>query len=67
MLFISSLVHLQECIQRYRTRKALENLPPELMKDLGISECERYEELSHKTLSGFLKEVFRFKTKQSQL
>ena len=67
MLIISLLSHLQHCIKRYQTRKALASVSTQQMEDMGLSYEKCQAELSKAGIIGFVSDLTRTKEKGETL
>lgn len=67
MLIISLLSHLQHCIKRYQTRKALASVSTQQMEDIGLSHEKCQAELSKASIIGFVSDLTRTKEKGDTL
>ncbi|WP_133010228.1 DUF1127 domain-containing protein [Marinomonas flavescens] len=63
MLIISLLTHIQHCIERYQTRKALDKLSEQQMQDIGLSHEKRQAELSQASFIGVVSDLLRTNSK----
>ncbi|ETX11399.1 hypothetical protein MUS1_10870 [Marinomonas ushuaiensis DSM 15871] len=59
MLVISLFVHIQHCVQRYQSRKALALLSAQQMCDIGITDDEKQTEIAHASVLGFVRDLLR--------
>lgn len=57
MLVISLLVHIQHCVERYQTRKALALLTRAQMSDIGLTQERQKAELSQASVRGFTRDL----------
>ncbi|REG86828.1 hypothetical protein [Marinomonas pollencensis] len=63
MLIISLLTHVQYCIVRYQTRKALATVSAAQMQDMGLSHEACQAELSKASIMGFVSNLTHTKRK----
>ncbi|MEO9273371.1 hypothetical protein ABFY09_00820 [Marinomonas sp. 5E14-1] len=57
MLIISFFVHIQHCVVRYKTRKALVTLTATQMTDIGMTQERQQAELSQASVKGFTRDL----------
>ncbi|MFT2097743.1 hypothetical protein [Marinomonas sp. GJ51-6] len=57
MLIISLFVHIQHCVVRYKTRKALVSLTAAQMTDIGMTQERQQTELSQASVKGFTRDL----------
>jgi uncharacterized protein YjiS (DUF1127 family) len=57
MLVISLFVHIQHCVERYKTRKALSLLTTTQISDIGMTQERQQAELSQATIVGFTRDL----------
>ncbi|BFM51250.1 hypothetical protein [Marinomonas sp. THO17] len=61
MLVIGLFAHLQACVLRFQTRKALKTLTAEQCMDIGVTPEERVMEANKASVRGFLQGLFHYK------
>ncbi|MBJ7537414.1 DUF1127 domain-containing protein [Marinomonas transparens] len=64
MLVISLLAHIQFCMERYQTRKALAKLTATQLKDVGINEELRTAEIAKASLGGVYQDLYRTRERE---
>lgn len=57
MLIISLFVHIQHCVMRYKTRKALTQLTTQQMSDIGITKDRQLAESRQASVYGFSQDL----------
>lgn len=57
MLIISLFVHIQYCVVRYKTRKALVSLTSTQLSDIGMTQERQQAELSQASVKGFTRDL----------
>ena len=57
MLIVSLFVHIQYCVGRYKTRKALALLTTQQMSDIGMTKDHQRVEVQQASLCGFLRDL----------
>lgn len=57
MLIISLFVHIQSCVQRYKSRKALALLSAQQMSDIGMTTDQQQTELDQASIYGFTRDL----------
>ncbi len=61
MLAIGLFAHLQACVLRFQTRKALKTMTVEQCTDIGVKPEEQRLEAKKASIKGFLQDVFQYK------
>ncbi|AEF55375.1 hypothetical protein [Marinomonas posidonica] len=59
MLVIGFLAHLQACVLRFKTRKALKTMTREQGIDIGVTPEEQRLEANKASVKGFLQDLFQ--------
>lgn len=57
MLIVSLFVHIQDCVERYQTRKALARLTTQQMSDIGMTKDRQRAELLQASVYGFVRDL----------
>ncbi|MBD5770118.1 hypothetical protein [Marinomonas colpomeniae] len=57
MLIVSLFIHIQYCVGRYKTRKALVLLTTQQMLDIGMTKDRQRAELLQASLYGFFRDL----------
>ncbi|WP_187424881.1 DUF1127 domain-containing protein [Marinomonas sp. IMCC 4694] len=66
MLIICLFVHIQDCVVRYQTRRALARLTAQQMTDIGMTKEHQRAELLQASVFGFVRDLMNRKKKEER-